>query len=53
MYSIITVYNNSVNNSITAIRGDKMFKYAGDVIMVVTWAAMIPGLMWLGAAAGF
>lgn len=25
----------------------------GDVCMVVAWAAMIPGLMWLGAAAGF
>jgi hypothetical protein len=26
---------------------------AGDVLMALTWAAMIPGLMWLGAAAGF
>ncbi|WP_323029868.1 hypothetical protein [Castellaniella sp.] len=26
---------------------------AGDVLMVLTWAAMIPGMMWLGAAAGF
>ncbi|MDN5843605.1 MAG: hypothetical protein L0H54_09195 [Alcaligenaceae bacterium] len=26
---------------------------AGDVCMVLAWAAMIPGLMWLGAAAGF
>lgn len=25
----------------------------GDVCMVVAWAAMIPGLMWLGTAAGF
>lgn len=25
----------------------------GDVVMVAVWAAMIPGLMWLGAAAGF
>lgn len=25
----------------------------GDVCMVVAWAAMIPGLMWLGAVAGF
>lgn len=26
---------------------------AGDVLMVLTWAAMIPGMMWLGAVAGF
>ena len=26
---------------------------AGDVLMVLAWAAMIPGMMWLGAAAGF
>ncbi|WP_322998066.1 hypothetical protein [Castellaniella sp.] len=26
---------------------------AGDVLMVLVWAAMIPGLMWLGAVAGF
>ncbi|MGB3704613.1 hypothetical protein [Castellaniella sp.] len=26
---------------------------AGDVLMVLTWAAMIPGMMWLGVAAGF
>jgi hypothetical protein len=26
---------------------------AGDVVMVAVWAAMIPGLMWVGAAAGF
>ncbi|MHA3903151.1 hypothetical protein ACTPOE_06155 [Castellaniella sp. WN] len=26
---------------------------AGDVLMVLSWAAMIPGMMWLGAAAGF
>ncbi|WP_368641451.1 hypothetical protein ABRZ08_11025 [Castellaniella ginsengisoli] len=26
---------------------------AGDVLMVLTWAAMVPGMMWLGAAAGF
>ncbi len=26
---------------------------AGDVLMVLTWAAMIPGMMWLGAMAGF
>jgi hypothetical protein len=25
----------------------------GDVLMVAVWAAMVPGLMWLGAAAGF
>ncbi|MDY0308859.1 MAG: hypothetical protein RBR29_03575 [Castellaniella sp.] len=25
----------------------------GDVLMVLIWAAMIPGMMWLGAAAGF
>ncbi len=24
-----------------------------DLFMVLIWAAMIPGLMWLGAAAGF
>ncbi|KAG1530265.1 hypothetical protein G6F50_017433 [Rhizopus delemar] len=24
-----------------------------DVVMVVAWGAIIPGLMWLGAAAGF
>lgn len=26
---------------------------AGDVLGVVLWAAMVPGLMWLGVAAGF
>lgn len=26
---------------------------AGDVLMVLAWAAMIPGMMWLGVAAGF
>jgi hypothetical protein len=26
---------------------------AGDVLMVLAWAAMIPGMMWLGAVAGF
>lgn len=26
---------------------------AGDVLMVALWAAMVPGLMWLGTAAGF
>ncbi|WP_298015582.1 hypothetical protein [uncultured Castellaniella sp.] len=26
---------------------------AGDVLMVLVWAAMVPGLMWLGVAAGF
>ena len=26
---------------------------AGDVLMVLIWAAMIPGMMWLGVAAGF
>ncbi|WP_323016573.1 hypothetical protein [Castellaniella sp.] len=26
---------------------------AGDVLMVLVWAAMIPGMMWLGVAAGF
>ncbi len=26
---------------------------AGDVCMVLAWAAMIPGLMWLGAVAGY
>ncbi|MGB6242042.1 MAG: hypothetical protein WBF69_06125 [Castellaniella sp.] len=25
----------------------------GDVLMVLVWAAMIPGMMWLGAVAGF
>ncbi|KCB21607.1 hypothetical protein L539_3078 [Bordetella hinzii 5132] len=24
-----------------------------DVVMVLSWGALIPGLMWLGAAAGF
>lgn len=24
-----------------------------DVVMVAAWGALIPGLMWLGAAAGF
>jgi hypothetical protein len=24
-----------------------------DVAMVLAWGAIIPGLMWLGAAAGF
>ncbi|CAB3919775.1 hypothetical protein LMG26858_05236 [Achromobacter anxifer] len=24
-----------------------------DVVMVLAWGAIIPGLMWLGAAAGF
>lgn len=24
-----------------------------DVVMVLAWGALIPGLMWLGAAAGF
>jgi hypothetical protein len=24
-----------------------------DILMVVMWAAMIPGLMWFGAAVGF
>ncbi len=31
----------------------RMAALAGDVLMVLTWAAMIPGMMWLGAAAGF
>lgn len=26
---------------------------AGDVLMVLAWAAMVPGMMWLGAVAGF
>jgi hypothetical protein len=26
---------------------------AGDVLAVAVWAAWIPGLMWLGTAAGF
>ena len=25
----------------------------GDILLVALWGAMIPGLMWLGAAAGF
>lgn len=25
----------------------------GDILLVAVWGAMIPGLMWLGAAAGF
>ena len=24
-----------------------------DVMLVVSWAALVPGLMWLGGAAGF
>jgi uncharacterized membrane protein YqaE (UPF0057 family) len=24
-----------------------------DILLVTMWGAMIPGLMWLGAAAGF
>ena len=31
----------------------RLVSMAGDVLMVLTWAAMIPGMMWLGAAAGF
>jgi len=26
---------------------------AGDLLMVLAWGALIPGLMWLGHAAGF
>lgn len=26
---------------------------AVDICLVVVWAALIPGLMWLGAASGF
>ncbi len=26
---------------------------AGDMLMVLLWAAMVPGLMWLGTAVGF
>jgi len=28
-------------------------RMAGDVLMVLAWGALIPGLMWLGHAAGF
>ncbi|WP_345798490.1 hypothetical protein [Castellaniella sp. MT123] len=30
-----------------------LWSAATDVLMVLIWAAMIPGFMWLGAAAGF
>jgi len=36
-----------------AARRRRLALAAGDVCMVLAWAAMIPGLMWLGAAAGF
>ncbi|AZR94552.1 hypothetical protein BBB39_12770 [Bordetella trematum] len=28
-------------------------RMAWDVVMVVSWGALVPALMWLGAAAGF
>lgn len=31
----------------------RLVALAGDILMVVVWAAMVPGLMWLGSAAGF
>uniref|UniRef100_UPI003342117F hypothetical protein n=1 Tax=Castellaniella defragrans TaxID=75697 RepID=UPI003342117F len=36
-----------------AVRLRRLALAAGDVVMVLAWAGMIPGLMWLGSAAGF
>ncbi|MER1966334.1 hypothetical protein [Castellaniella sp. GW247-6E4] len=36
-----------------AARLHRLALAAADVCMVLAWAAMIPGLMWLGAVAGF
>lgn len=36
-----------------AARWRRLALAAGDVCMVLVWAAMIPGLMWLGAVAGY
>lgn len=30
-----------------------MKKITQDILMVVVWAAMVPGLLWFGSAAGF
>ena len=34
-------------------QGLTMRQMVGDVLLVAMWGALIPGLMWLGAAAGF
>lgn len=34
-------------------QGVTMRQMVGDVLLVAMWGALIPGLMWLGAAAGF
>lgn len=36
-----------------AVQRRHLLAAAVDLGMVLVWAAMIPGLMWLGAAAGF
>ncbi|CAM5779026.1 hypothetical protein [Castellaniella caeni] len=36
-----------------AIPWRQVWPLLADVLMVALWAAMVPGLMWLGAAAGF
>ncbi|OZI57469.1 hypothetical protein [Bordetella genomosp. 4] len=34
-------------------QGVTMRQMVGDVLLVAIWGALIPGVMWLGAAAGF
>lgn len=42
-----------LSQSVTANASMSRKRIVGDILLVAVWGAMIPGLMWLGAAAGF